>query len=220
MMLSDLAWVKKGKRRMKFLVAFNRVLTQSEMKSKLELTNNDDVNLGEWVKRGLIICKTPKMTKGRIYDLTQRGLRVRKQLLESFGEKEGTSGLKDDQNTYSYFKLPKGMNLRKYAQIIASRKLRIRVLGVLDNEWKRVVDEYVVEGEDRIHEPGIKSLLKRRGFEVSRSNLIDGLKEMIRIGVVEVKREERRRNYYRLSDDGRIIKAWLLRIELINDGWV
>jgi DNA-binding PadR family transcriptional regulator len=220
MMLSDLAWVKKGKRRMKFLVAFNRVLTQAEMKSKLGLAENDDVNLGEWVKRGLIICKTPKITKGRIYDLTQRGLRARKRLLESFSEEEGKGVLKDTHNTFSYFQLPRGINLKKYAKIIASRKLRVRILAVLGPEWIRVVDEYVGKREEKIHEPGIKSLLKRRGMEVSRSNLIDGLKEMVRIGVVGVKREESRRNYYRLSEDGSIIKKWLLRIELINDGWV
>jgi hypothetical protein len=219
-MLSDLAWVKKGKRRTKFLVAFNRVLTQSEMKSKLGLTENDDVNLEEWVKRGLIICKTPKITKGRIYDLTQRGLRARKQLLKSLSHQEGTVVLKDNHNTYSYFKLPRGMNLKKYAKIIASSKLRVRVLAVMGYEWMRVVDEYVGVAEENTHKPGIKSLLKRRGVEVSRSNLIDGLKEMIRIGVVEVKREKSRRNYYRLSEDGSIIKKWLLRIELINDGWV
>jgi DNA-binding PadR family transcriptional regulator len=220
MMLSDLAWVKKGKRRMKFLVAFNRVLTQSEMKSKLGLSENDDINLGEWVRRGLIVCKSPRISKGRIYDLTPRGLRVRKQLLDSFNEKEGIGVLKDTRHTYSYFKLPRGMNVKKYAKIIASRKLRMRVLAVLGHEWRRVVDEYVGKGEEKIHEPGIKSLLKRRGIEVSRSNLIDGLKEMIRIGVVEVKREKSRRNYYRLSEDGNIIKKWLLLIELINDGWV
>ena len=202
------------------MAAFNRLLTQSEMKWKLGLSENDDINLGEWVRRGLIVCKTPKITKGRIYELTQRGLRARKQLLESLGEEERTGVLKDPHNTYSYFKLPRGMNLIKYAKIIASRKLRIRVLSVLGHEWRRVVDEYVGKGEEKIHEPGIKSLLKRRGMEVSRSNLIDGLKEMIRIGVVEVKREKSRRNYYRLTEDGSIIKKWLLRIELINDGWV
>ena len=220
MKLCHLAWVKKGKRRIKLLAAFNRLLTQSEMKSKLTLSQNDDIKLGEWIKRDLILCKTPKITKGRVYDLTQRGLRARKQLLASLDEKERTNLLKDTHSTQNYYKPPKGMNLMKYAKIIASRKLRIPIFAILEHECRRVVDEYTGRGEDKIRRPGIKSLLKHKGIEISRSNLIDGLKEMIRIGVTEVRREGYRKNYYGLSEDGKIIMKGFLRIELMNEGWV
>lgn len=220
MKLCHLAWVKKGKRRIKLLAAFNRLLTQSEMRSKLTLSQNDDIKFGEWIKKGLIICKTPNITKGRAYDLTDRGLRARKQLLASLDEKESTTLLKNTHSTYSYFKPPKTMNLVKYAKIVASVKLKIPLLSVLDHEWKRVVDEYTGKGEDKIYAPGIKSLLKHKGIEVSRSNLIDGIKEMIRIRTIQVKQQGYRKKYYRLNQHGRIIKEWLLRIRLINDGCV
>jgi hypothetical protein len=210
--------VKKGKRRIRLLTAFNRLLTQSEIKSKLTLSQNDDTKLGEWIKRGLIACKTPNITKGRVYDLTDRGLKARKQLLASLDEKQRTYLLKDTHSTYSYFKPPKGMNVMKYAKIMASRKLRIPIFAILEHECRRVVDEYAGKGEDKIRRPGIKSLLKHKGIEISRSNLIDGLKEMIKIGVTEVKREGYRRNYYGLTEDGKIIMKWFLKIELLNEG--
>jgi len=217
MKLCHLAWVKKGKRRIKFLAAFNRLLAKSEMKWKLGLTENDDIKLAEWIKRGLIVCKTPKITKGRLYDLTQRGLRTRKQLLASLDEKERADLLKDTHSTQSYYKPPEGMNLMKYAKVMASRKLRIPIFVILEYECRRVVDEYTGKGEEKIHRPGIKSLLKHKGIEISRSNLIDGLKEMIRMGVTEVRREGYRKNYYGLSEDGKKIMKWLLRIELMNE---
>jgi len=200
------------------LAAFNRLLTQSEMKSKLTLSQNDDIKLGEWIKKGLIICKTPNITKGRVYDLTQRGLRARKQLLASLDEKERANLLKNTHSTYSYYKPPKGMNVTKYAKIMASKKLRIPIFAVLEHECRRVVDEYAGRGEERVHRPGIKSLLKHKSIEISRSNLIDGLKEMIKLGVTQVRREGYRRNYYGLTEDGKIIMKWLLRIELMNEG--
>ena len=200
------------------MAAFNRLLTQSEMKWKLGLSQNDDFKSGEWVRRGLVVCRTPNMTKGRVYDLTQRGLRARKQLLESLSEKERADLLKNTHSTCSYSNPPKGIDLEKYAKVITSKKLRTPIFAILEHECRRVVDEYTGRGEDKIRRPGIKSLLKHKGIEISRSNLIDGLKEMIKIGVTEVKRDGYRKNYYGLSEDGRTIMKWLLRIELLNEG--
>jgi len=200
------------------LAAFNRLLTQSEMKWKLGLRENDDFKTGEWARRGLVVCRTPNMTKGRVYDLTQRGLRARKQSSQSLSKKERADLLKETHSTSSYFKPPKGMDLIKYAKVITSKKLRTPILAILEHECRRVVDEYIGRGEEKIRRPGIKSLLKHKGIEVSRSNLIDGLKEMIKIGVTEVKRDGYRKNYYGLSEDGKLIMKWLLRIELLNEG--
>ena len=76
------------------------------------------------------------------------------------------------------------------------------------------------KGEEKEYRPGIQSLLKQKKAELSWSNLVDQLKEMTKIGVIEVRREKSRKNYYRLSEDGRIIKKWLHKIKLINDGWM
>ena len=195
-------------------------MIQSEIKWKLGLSDNDDFKLREWIERGLAVCAIPKMTKGRLYDLTQRGARVRKQLLTSINEKERTRLLEEMHSTYSHFKPPRKMNLAKYSKVIASPKLKLPILAVLDSEWKRAVNEHVGKGEEKTLKPGIQSLLKNRKVEVNWSNLVDQLKEMTEIGVIEVKREKGRKNYYRLNEDGRIIKKWLHKINLINDGWV
>ncbi len=85
--LYDTVWVRRGKQRRAVLMVMERAMLPSEIKSKaktinpkVSLNNTSDV-LRSFSEKGLATCLNPKEKTGRLYELTNRGRKVRKLLL-------------------------------------------------------------------------------------------------------------------------------------------
>lgn len=77
----DYSWVLKGKQRRKILKIMDRPMipTQIKEKANLSLNNVSDI-LREFRKRKVARCVNPKEKTGRLYKLTEKGEKLRKQL--------------------------------------------------------------------------------------------------------------------------------------------
>ncbi len=80
-LLSKLSWCLKGSQRKTIIKCLDKPKTPGMIseETKIKFSNVSDVlRLMEGV--GLVICLTPKETKGRLYQLTMIGERLRKEL--------------------------------------------------------------------------------------------------------------------------------------------
>jgi predicted transcriptional regulator len=209
-------WIKGGRRKIRFIIAFNRPLTHEEINQKLHLSNNDTMRLQDWIDRDLVVCKTPSIYKGRIYELTPKGKRLRSIFIKCINPDLERSILTNAKSTKEYLNPPKNLDLYKYAKVVASPCLKIPVLDVLNDNWQRLVDEYIGRGIKKRFIPGIYTNLKSRNLPVNWSNLIDCLKEMSEIGVVEIRHMRKRKNYFKLTSDGIIIKDWIRKVRVLE----
>ena len=77
----DYSWILKGKQRKKILKVMDKPLIPTQIKEKTDLSlNNVSDILREFRKRNLAACINPKEKTGRIYELTSKGKKLRKQL--------------------------------------------------------------------------------------------------------------------------------------------
>lgn len=78
---SDYSWILRGKQRRKVLKVMDKPLIPTQIKSKTELSlNNVSDILREFRKRKVAKCLNPKDRTGRIYELTDKGKKLKKQL--------------------------------------------------------------------------------------------------------------------------------------------
>lgn len=84
-MIKDYSWVIRGSQRRKVFKSLNKakIPTQIKEETKLSLNNVSDVlrNLSD---KGLVKCLNPEEKTGRFYELTQKGLKVRDELIKDF----------------------------------------------------------------------------------------------------------------------------------------
>jgi predicted transcriptional regulator len=77
----DYSWILKGKQRKKILKVMDKPLIPTQIKEKTDLSlNNVSDILREFRKRELAKCINPKEKTGRLYELTDKGKKLRKQL--------------------------------------------------------------------------------------------------------------------------------------------
>lgn len=77
----DYSWVIKGKQRTKILKVMDKPLIPTQIKEKTDLSlNNVSDILRDFRKRKLAECINPKEKTGRLYELTDKGKKIRKQL--------------------------------------------------------------------------------------------------------------------------------------------
>ncbi len=77
----DYSWVIKGRQRKKILKVMDKPLIPTQIKEKADLSlNNVSDILREFRKRNLAKCINPKEKTGRIYELSDKGKRLRKKL--------------------------------------------------------------------------------------------------------------------------------------------
>jgi len=78
----DYSWVMRGSQRRKVMKALNKPKLPTELKAetKMSLTNVSKV-LKSFEKRGLVKCLTPHLKTGKIYELTERGKKIRKEMV-------------------------------------------------------------------------------------------------------------------------------------------
>jgi len=81
------SWVINGSQKRKIIKALDkpRIPTRIKEKTKLSLNNVSDV-LREFRKKKIVKCMNPEEKKGRIYELTSKGMRIREKV-EEYGEK-------------------------------------------------------------------------------------------------------------------------------------
>jgi predicted transcriptional regulator len=77
----DYSWILKGKQRKKILKVMDKPLIPTQIKEKTDLSlNNVSDILREFRKRKLAECINPKEKTGRLYELTDKGKKIKKQL--------------------------------------------------------------------------------------------------------------------------------------------
>jgi predicted transcriptional regulator len=78
---TDYSWILRGKQRAKVLKVMDKPLIPTQIKDKtnLGLNNVSDI-LREFRKRKVARCLNPKEKTGRIYELTDKGKKLKKQL--------------------------------------------------------------------------------------------------------------------------------------------
>ena len=83
--IDALSWIKRGKQRRE-LIRYIRdeALTPSELAKESGYSlNHASKTLNEFSKKGLAVCLNPREKTGRLYKLTARGKKIRKQLIKS-----------------------------------------------------------------------------------------------------------------------------------------
>jgi len=77
----DYSWILRGKQRKKVLKIMDKAMipTQIKEKANLSLNNVSDI-LREFRKRKVAKCINPKEKTGRLYELTNKGKKLRKQM--------------------------------------------------------------------------------------------------------------------------------------------
>ncbi len=77
----DYSWILKGKQRRKILKVMDKPMipTQIKEKTNLSLNNVSDI-LREFRKRKVAKCLNPKEKTGRLYELTNKGKKLKKQI--------------------------------------------------------------------------------------------------------------------------------------------
>lgn len=80
-MEKEYSWVIRGSQRRKILEVLNKpkIPTQIKDETNLSLNNVSDV-LRALKEKNLVKCVNPKEKTGRIYELTQKGFKVREML--------------------------------------------------------------------------------------------------------------------------------------------
>ena len=81
-----IATVRRGKNRKKVFLAIDKPVMPSELtakiygKSSTTYLNTVSRALGELLRDGLIAIKNPKAKTGRLYELTKKGKRIKKEI--------------------------------------------------------------------------------------------------------------------------------------------
>ena len=80
-MEEDYVWIVRGKQRRKIIRVLNKpkIPTQIKEETKLSLNNVSDV-LREFRKKKIARCLNSKEKTGRLYKLTQKGMRIKEML--------------------------------------------------------------------------------------------------------------------------------------------
>ena len=80
---NDYSWMIRGKQRRKILKIMDKPMIPTQIKEKADLSlNNVSDILREFRKRKVAKCLNPKQRTGRLYELTDKGKRLRNQLKE------------------------------------------------------------------------------------------------------------------------------------------
>ena len=81
--VDDYSWVIRGSQKRKIVKALDKpkIPTQIKDDTDLSLNNVSDV-LREFRKRKIVKCLNPQEKTGRLYELTEKGKRIREQLGE------------------------------------------------------------------------------------------------------------------------------------------
>lgn len=82
-LIQDYAWILRGSQRRKIIRVMNKPKTPTLLKeeTKIKVSNTSDV-LRAMVKRKMARCINPKDKLGRLYQLTNKGREVRKEIIE------------------------------------------------------------------------------------------------------------------------------------------
>ena len=82
-MHKDYSWVVRGEQRKKIIKVMNKpkIPTQVKEDTQLGLNNVSDV-LRAFEKKKIAKCLNPKEKTGRLYQLTQKGMRIKEELEE------------------------------------------------------------------------------------------------------------------------------------------
>lgn len=80
-MVEDYSWIIRGKQRKKIIKVMNKpkIPTQIKEETNLSLNNVSDV-LREFRKKKIVKCLNPLEKTGRLYKLTQKGMRIREMM--------------------------------------------------------------------------------------------------------------------------------------------
>ena len=76
------SWVMRGNQRRKIMKSLNKPKLPTELKSEanMSLTNVSKI-LKSFENKGLVKCITPHLKTGKIYELTERGKKIREEML-------------------------------------------------------------------------------------------------------------------------------------------
>lgn len=82
-MEEEYSWVIRGSQRRKIINSLNKpkIPTQIKEETNLSLNNVSDV-LRAFKEKNIVKCVNPKDKTGRVYTLTQKGLKIRDKLKE------------------------------------------------------------------------------------------------------------------------------------------
>lgn len=78
---ADYSWIIRGKQRKKILKVMDKPLIPTQIKEKTDLSlNNVSDILREFRKRKIAKCVNPKEKTGRLYELTDKGKKLKKDI--------------------------------------------------------------------------------------------------------------------------------------------
>ncbi len=76
------SWVMRGSQRRKILKALNKPMLPTELKGKAGMSlTNVSKTLKSFEVKGIVQCLTPHNKTGKIYGLTERGKKLREEML-------------------------------------------------------------------------------------------------------------------------------------------
>ena len=85
--LYDTIWVKRGRQKRAVMKVMEKPMFPSEIQQrakefnpKISLNNTSDI-LRSFAEQGLAVCVNPEEKVGRLYELTHKGKKVRKEII-------------------------------------------------------------------------------------------------------------------------------------------
>jgi DNA-binding MarR family transcriptional regulator len=81
----DYSWILRGEQRKKILGVMDNPMIPTQIKEKTDLSlNNVSDVLREFRKKGVAKCINPEQKTGRLYELTEKGKKLRTELKEQY----------------------------------------------------------------------------------------------------------------------------------------
>jgi DNA-binding HxlR family transcriptional regulator len=141
------------KRRKAILLALSKPKTYMEIKEKIGLSKNDHLthSLQELIREGIIYVLTKSLREGKVYGLTERGKKLRKELMENESlQYSYTEDPNIDWNTYGWVVC--GKQRKKILRSLTTTLLKVnQIRERMDNTIGRtntndVLKEFVRRG--------------------------------------------------------------------------
>lgn len=166
-------------------------------------------HIRQLTNRGIIKYLTPKLKfkeAGKVYDLTEKGLKVKKIICAK-------------ENKICLYKRLKNIDWYKYGKIVLGSQ-KIALLKVLDNKEPQRISKLVRIIRDRLHyktQPQrARNYPNDKAWGMVRQNVNNTLQWLVRRGLVVAEKFPRKKKRqipitkYRLSEEGETIKRQML----------
>ena len=169
----------------------------SEIRRELDLRQRSNIarTLKGFLMRGIVVCLNPQANKGHLYQLTSKGIELRKLFqLTPKGIELRKRFLSNEQQFFPDVKMPSGIDINLYSEIVSGKARRAVTRGL----------------KGVLIASAIRKRAKQHDSELGEFNNTMTLRSLIKKGLVISKYDKKLRNFaYELTPKGLLIQEFL-----------